>query len=50
MKYFIIFCFYKVGGEWYHTIINKHLKKYGRVVICGSIENYNDKEPKLCKY
>ena len=40
--------FDNVGGEWYHTIINKHLKQYGRAVICGSIENYNEKAPKLC--
>lgn len=39
--------FDNVGGEWYHTIINKHLRKYARVALCGSIENYNDKEPKL---
>ena len=25
------------------------MKKYGRVTLCGSIENYNDKEPKLCE-
>lgn len=41
--------FDNVGGEWYHTLINKHMKKYGRAVLCGSIENYNDKTPKLCK-
>ena len=39
--------FDNVGGEWYHTIISKHMKKYGKVVLCGSIENYNDKTPKL---
>ncbi|CAF1082572.1 unnamed protein product [Brachionus calyciflorus] len=39
--------FDNVGGNWYHTIINKHLKKYGKATICGSIENYNDKEVKL---
>lgn len=38
--------FDNVGGEYYHTIINKHMKKYGRVTLCGSIENYNDKEVK----
>lgn len=41
-------CFFdNVGGEYYHTIINKHMRKYGRVSLCGSIENYNDKEVKL---
>ncbi len=41
--------FDNVGGDYYHTIINKHLRKYARVSICGSIENYNDTEPKSCK-
>jgi len=39
--------FDNVGGEWYTTILAKHMKQYGRVSLCGSIENYNDKEPKL---
>ena len=39
-----------VGGDFNHTIINKHMKRYGRVTICGSIENYNELEPKLCKF
>lgn len=39
--------FDNVGGEYYHTIINKHMRKYGRASLCGSIENYNDKEIKL---
>ena len=26
--------FDNVGGEWYHTIINNHLKKYGKAAIC----------------
>ena len=39
----------KVGGDWYHTIINKHMKKYGKATLCGSIDNYNDATPKLCK-
>lgn len=25
------------------------MKRYGRISLCGSIENYNDKNPKLCK-
>ncbi len=40
--------FDNVGGEWYHTIVTKHLKKYGRAALCGSIETYNELEPKLC--
>lgn len=39
--------FDNVGGEYYHTIINKHLKRYARVSLCGSIENYNELQPKL---
>jgi len=39
--------FDNVGGDWYQTILLKHMKRYGRVLICGSIENYNDKNPKL---
>jgi len=38
--------FDNVGGDFYHKVIAKHMKKYGRVSICGSIENYNDKQPK----
>lgn len=38
--------FDNVGGEWFHTIINNHMKKYARACICGSIENYNDKDQK----
>ena len=41
--------FDNVGGDFYHTIMAKHMKRYGRVSLCGSIENYNDKTPKLCK-
>ena len=47
---FIILLSFKVGGDYYHTIINKHMKRYGRASLCGSIENYNDATPKLCKY
>jgi len=38
--------FDNVGGEFFHTVLNKHMKKNGRVCICGSIENYNDKDQK----
>ena len=27
--------FDNVGGEFYHKVIAKHMKKYGRVSICG---------------
>lgn len=32
--------FDNVGGDHYHNIINHHMKKYGRVLCCGSIQNY----------
>ena len=38
----------KVGGEYYHNVINNHLRQNGRVLVCGSIENYNDVDVKLC--
>jgi prostaglandin reductase 1 len=31
-----------VGDEYYTTVINKHMRKDGRVLVVGSIENYND--------
>lgn len=40
----------KVGGEYYHTIIAKHMRKLGRVLVCGSIQTYNEVEQKLCMY
>lgn len=39
--------FDNVGGEFYHTVMAKHMKRYGRISCCGSIENYNDAKPKL---
>jgi NADPH-dependent curcumin reductase CurA len=36
-----------VGGEIYHTVVNNHMKLYGRVMVLGSIANYNDKTPAL---
>jgi len=35
-----------VGDEFYTTIINKHLRSKGRVLVVGSIQNYNDTESK----
>ena len=37
----------KVGGDYYHTIIKKHMKKLGRVLVCGSIQTYNDKQERM---
>ncbi|CAF0705338.1 unnamed protein product [Brachionus calyciflorus] len=36
--------FDNVGGDYYHTIINKHMRKGGRVLVCGSIQTYQDKD------
>lgn len=36
-----------VGGDYYPNIINKHMKMGGRVLVVGSISNYNDTEQKL---
>jgi len=33
--------FDNVGGDHYHNVINNHMKKYGRVLVCGSIQTYN---------
>lgn len=41
--------FDNVGGDFFHTVVNKHMRKHGRVAICGCIESYNDKEIKTCK-
>jgi NADPH-dependent curcumin reductase CurA len=41
--------FDNVGGDYYHTIINNHMKKRGRILVCGSIQTYNDIDAKLCK-
>jgi prostaglandin reductase 1 len=36
-----------VGGDFYHKIVNDHMKLYGRVMVLGSIANYNDKDKAL---
>lgn len=33
-----------VGGEFYSTIVNHHMRQNGRVLVCGSIRTYNNKE------
>ncbi|CAF4042958.1 unnamed protein product, partial [Rotaria sordida] len=38
--------FDNVGGDFFHEMLTKHMAQYGRVCICGSISNYNDKEKK----
>jgi NADPH-dependent curcumin reductase CurA len=38
-----------VGDEYYTTAINTHMKHGGRVLVVGSMQNYNDKESKLGK-
>ncbi|KAJ8922441.1 hypothetical protein NQ315_004388 [Exocentrus adspersus] len=37
--------FDNVGGEISSTIINQHMKNFGRVAVCGCISGYNEKEP-----
>ena len=39
--------FDNVGGEYYTNVINRHMKLGGRVLVCGSIQNYNDIDKKL---
>lgn len=36
-----------VGGDYYHTVITKHMKRKGRIVVVGSIQNYNDVDMNL---
>lgn len=36
-----------VGGDYYHTIITKHMKSRGRILVVGSIQTYNDIDMKL---
>ena len=35
-----------IGDEYYTTAINTHMKHGGRVLVVGSMRNYNDKESK----
>ncbi|NXF06679.1 PTGR1 reductase, partial [Smithornis capensis] len=43
-------CFFdNVGGEFANTAIN-HMKKYGRIAICGAISLYNDSVPQKGPY
>lgn len=34
-------CFVQVGGEA-SSVIYRHMKKHGRVAVCGAISNYNN--------
>ena len=36
--------FSQVGGEWFETVMS-NMNTFGRVAICGSISEYNLKEP-----
>lgn len=42
--------FDNVGADYYHNLISDHLNKYGRILCCGSIENYNQVDPNAKKY
>ena len=41
--------FDNVGGDFFHTILNKHMRSGGRIMTVGSIQTYNDTSPKSCK-
>jgi NADPH-dependent curcumin reductase CurA len=30
-------------------MVTKHMARFGRIAICGSISNYNDTEKQKCK-
>lgn len=36
----------KVGGDYYQSIVLNHMKDFGRILVCGSIQTYNDTEVK----
>lgn len=36
-----------VGGNLFPQVINNHMKTFGRVLVIGSIANYNDKDKAL---
>jgi prostaglandin reductase 1 len=40
--------FDNTGGDYFTTVINKHMNKFGRILVCGSISTYNDTTPRLC--
>jgi prostaglandin reductase 1 len=42
--------FDNTGGDYFTTVINKHMNKFGRVLVCGSISTYNDEKPRLCNF
>ena len=42
--------FDNVGGDYYHTVINHHMRNRGRVLVCGSIQTYNSIDAQLCKF
>ncbi|NXF97991.1 PTGR1 reductase, partial [Eubucco bourcierii] len=43
-------CFFdNVGGEFSSVAIN-HMKKYGRIAVCGAISQYNDSVPQKGPY
>ena len=51
--YFIMICTFlllefKVGGDFFYQMISKHMAQHGRVIVCGSIANYNDTDKAKC--
>lgn len=42
-------CFDNVDGDYYHTITDHHMRKRGRVLMCGSMQTFNSTDAQLCK-
>lgn len=35
------------GGDFFHTVVNKHMKTHGKITLCGSMSTYNEEKPRL---
>ena len=46
----VLVCVLQVGGEFTDTVMEHHMKQYGRVVVVGGISVYNEKEPPKGKH
>jgi prostaglandin reductase 1 len=42
--------FDNVGGDFFHTVVNKFMKTHGKISLCGSISTYCEEKPKLCEF
>ena len=46
----IYFCFLsQVGGKFTYTVLANHMNAFGRIAVCGAIEQYNTKPEDLPK-